>query len=84
MLLKVEIIITNYNCTKLFFVGSKFEITYNYKLGLYEKVEYINNYSKDDVCGIKFDDLICVEPLIYCRIANKDFFYFKSAPLEYF
>lgn len=82
IILKVQNIITNHSSDKLFITGFKFKIIYNNYHGLYELLD--DNFDLKQMDGENFNSLISVEPLIHCNIQNKNLFYFKTAPLEFY
>lgn len=77
ILCTIKYVIINENYTEVFFIGKETEITYNQPLGLFEEAEVHNN-----LIGIHYNDLLCIEPLMHLVVHQKSWFSFKSAAFQ--
>lgn len=79
----ITLILVDVNLRNLYFLGTNINIGYNSVTGLYENndedtlnIRLLNTY-------VPFEEMICAETLLSCKVNSKTYYWFKSSPLEY-
>lgn len=83
-LCKIVYILIENSLENIFFMGKLKKIYYDCTSGLYYEYPGIKYNDCFVDTFIAFDELICSEPLLNFDIENRNAFYFKSAPIEFF